>query len=449
MSALLASPPRPAPARSASAPAEPELRLAAVPDGIETLDGPDALAAARPDLEHLLAIGAAAPAHGPAALAAWWSAHGAGRAPRVTTLHRQGRAVGTAVACIDRLRLGPVALRLGRLAGADGIPGLGAAAATGAEEAATVLAAAAHDLLDAGCDAVLLGPIPDHDGVLGATAARCAEFATLRCRREVGTRRRIDLSRGVAGWIDDLPRRARRGLATWRRRLARIEECESIVFTDPDDAMIEFDELVALHEAQRASQGGGIYRRCPDAIAHHRALVAARAAEGAVRLHQLAVGAKVVARHLVIVEGTQAWCPVAARATGPGIDRCGPGRLGLAALLEELAAEGVRSLDLGPVIGRRGDRVIASGTVGAAGTTDAPCRDDLGAGHEPLGALMLVAPTPSRETAFLAATATTRLLGRLHDGAWRRGVMPLLARRWPSLDGPTPRWRERCAALER
>lgn len=347
----------------------------------------------------------------PAWCRAWWRHYGAGREAHALMVETNGALAGIVPLCVGDLRLGPLRLRLARLAGSDSTqvvcdPPLPRDSAENAIEPMLE-----HLFGDLRCDLAVFGPLPEESATLAALRAAARRRPDLACilhDRPAGCRTVIDLPESFEAYLCTLSANQRAGVRKEMRRLeARGATTE--ILRDPDDALAAIEELIALHGAQWRSTGRlGHFGDWPGAAEFHRSLVGSLAAAGRVRMLRLALphgeahGASAIQYAQVL--GDRAHCVLSARDTGSGTEGLGLGRVSLARMIEALIAEGVRSADVG------------------VGHYDYKQR--LGGRERPLRTLAIAAARPSSRTRARAAAAAASLLDRVYYRAWYCRLRP-------------------------
>jgi len=343
----------------------------------------------------------------------WWDHYGAHRDARVFIFRQAETLVGIVPMCIERLRLGPISLRLARIIGADftqavcDLPFRTHHGACIFQELVRQLIT--HD----GCDAILFSPL---SGVSPRTAllrTLCQEPSPLvfLARDRVSTQfATIDLPDTADAYRRSLSKTQRYTLRKGWDLLTSDFAVSLDAVATPEDALTEFDEFVCMHNAQWHQQGKlGHFGDWPRSESFNRALVAAHAEMGRVRFFRLFSGNRVVARQYCFVLGNQCYWRLPARAIGPEWQQYGLGRLSVVKMLEQLVAEGVRAVEAG--MGRY------------------EYKRRLGARQHNARSILLVRNSRTARARTRLATAAAAMLDRVYYKLWYLRLAPHVPRR--------------------
>jgi CelD/BcsL family acetyltransferase involved in cellulose biosynthesis len=282
---------------------------------------------------------------------AWWTHYRGRREPRVYLFRDGDELVGVAPMCIDRLRLGPLSLRIAKIMGSDhtqvvcDLPVRPTWADAACEELLRRL------MIDERCEAVHFGPLPAAGprlAALRAASRRRPDLARLHRDRVITQHGTIDLPDTFDDYIRSLSRNQRANIRKDIRRLEDDFEVRVEMVEDPDELVSELNEFVRMHGRQWRSVGRcGHFGDWPDAEGFHRSLVRAMRGMGRVRFLRLRADDRIVARQYAYVFGDTCHCRFAARAPGDRWRRYGLGRISLVKLIEHMIGEGIRRLDVG------------------------------------------------------------------------------------------------------
>jgi CelD/BcsL family acetyltransferase involved in cellulose biosynthesis len=284
--------------------------------------------------------------------AAWWHHYGRDREARIFIAQKNGRLVGLLPMCIERLRLGPVTLRLARLIGSDSTHAV-CDPPVDVDHCGPMMAGAIERLMgEDACDAVVFSPLAGDAPRVSALRAFCRqphEWIRLVHDRIVGLYATIPLPKSIGEYERSLSKKQRYALRRGWADLVRASNAIVETVAEPERALPAFDEFARLHTEQWRAQGRlGHFADWPDALAFNRSLVASLAPEGRVRLTRLVADGELLASEYGLLFGRRGHWRLSARATHPRWNECGLGRLGLAKMLEAMIGEGVRSVEAGP-----------------------------------------------------------------------------------------------------
>jgi CelD/BcsL family acetyltransferase involved in cellulose biosynthesis len=281
----------------------------------------------------------------------WWAHYGAEREARIFVFRDENGLAGVAPMYIDRVRLGPVSLRVAKIMGADSTPGL-CDVPVRDMWAETVIDELLSRLIgDEGCEALLLGPISDASGraaAVGAAAGRQADLVTALRDRVVAQHTTITLPRTADDYVASLSRNLRHNVRKGWRRLNREHDVQVDPVADPEQVHDELNAFIDMHTDQwRARNKLGHFGDWPGAWGFHHDLVAALGTSDRVRLLRLTAGDTVIARQYAFVFADTCTCRLSARDVDPRWDTYGPGLLSLLSLFEDAIDEGMRTIDAG------------------------------------------------------------------------------------------------------
>ncbi|MDY7108506.1 MAG: GNAT family N-acetyltransferase [Planctomycetota bacterium] len=348
--------------------------------------------------------------------AVWWHHYGGDREARIFIAEEDNRLVGILPMCIDRLRLGPVTLRLARLIGSDSThvvcdPPLDV------DHARAMLEAVMRRLIaEDECDAVLFGPLADDSPRSGAVREFCRrprKDVRLLRDRVLGPYASIPLPESIEEYERSLSKKQRYRLRHGWSRLRSENGAVARTVCEPDRALAAFDRFARLHAEQWQGRGRlGHFADWPGALEFNRSLVAAMAREGRVRFCRIVAGDTLLSDEYCFLFGRRAHWRLSARRIDPRWDEHGLGRLGLAQMLQTMISEGVGGVEAGP--GRY------------------PYKRRLGAVEHDLRSMLLVRDETSSRRRAVVATRLADLLDRVYYRLWYLR----LARRFPPARRP-------------
>jgi CelD/BcsL family acetyltransferase involved in cellulose biosynthesis len=281
----------------------------------------------------------------------WWRHYGRGRALRLFIFRANGRLVGLAPMFVERVRLGPVSLKLGKRIGSDyalTIFSLPIMADFVEMAYARVLSA----LIGSDqCDAVWIGFCPGDDPTLPGLRAAVRSLGGLVSMisdSSSSPHTVFHLPTTFDAYVQSLDSRQRQN---YRRRLKLLEAAYTVereVFADSALAEDSFAEFRLSHVKQWNAEGKlGHFEDWPDAAAFNADLVDCLSKCRRFRMIRLKANGTVVSQQYAFVYGDRCFWRLPARATEVEFQKFGLGVLGLVQLVEAMIGEGVRSIEAG------------------------------------------------------------------------------------------------------
>jgi CelD/BcsL family acetyltransferase involved in cellulose biosynthesis len=306
----------------------------------------------RRDWDHLVASSGAPIYHSFDWCAIWWRHYGAGREARIFLFERAGRPIAILPMCIERLRLGPITVRLARFIGSDSTPAV-CDPPLDAGRSEVILDQVIERLIGRDrCHVILFGPLADDSPRTAALRAFChrSSETVVLLRDHVPARyATIPLPAPDDSFERSLSKKQRYSLRKGWELLKGAFDVREETITDPQEALGELDAFTRMHRAQWTQQGRpGHFADWPAAESFNRSLVAALAPAGAVRFHRLIADGQVLTRQYCLLFGDRGHWRLSARVMGPQWDAYGLGRLGLWKMLQGLTIEGLHSVEAGP-----------------------------------------------------------------------------------------------------
>lgn len=281
--------------------------------------------------------------HTPRYLAVWERMLGERAAPRVRTLHRDGRLVGVVPEALERAGspTGPTEI-LRFLGGTEVTDYLGPVARP--EDRDDVVAAYLDALAaDVDWDELVTGGLPG-DTVWPDAVLRHAQrhgFELIEDTVE-DVCPRVDLAGGYEAYLDRLPGKQRHELRRKARKLARDAGELRMVEVPPEDVVERLDAFFEM-AVENESAKAGFFRKDP-MREFFRELAREFGEERIFRLHLLDVGGRPGAATISLVHGRE-W-GLYNSAFDPALRMLAPGMVQVGQLIETAASEGHTVFDL-------------------------------------------------------------------------------------------------------
>jgi CelD/BcsL family acetyltransferase involved in cellulose biosynthesis len=282
----------------------------------------------------------------------WWRHYGQGRKLRLFVFRQENRLVGLAPMFIERLWLGPVAIRIAKRVSSDFAMDVFALPVS-TKWSNSIYSQIVSRLVETEkCDAVWFGFLPSEDPSLaslrGVAAVRGGPVVLAR-DAEVGVHTCFHLPDGFDAYVVGLERSARQN---YRRRLNLLKKTFDVkqgVVSDPTDPLTEFRAFRAFHTKQWEAEGKpGHFGDWPNSDAFNQDLVTQFAKLGRFRMLHLYADGSAIATQYAFTFGPNCYWRLPARTTEKDMGRFGLGVLGLMQLLEQMSHEGIRRIEAGP-----------------------------------------------------------------------------------------------------
>jgi len=311
------------------------------------LDQPAALASLQVEWQQLAATTGADIFLTPDWFALWWQHFGAGCRLACLVVRQGGALTGLLPFCIDSIRLGPIRLRVARLAGTDPhcmvftlpvLPEIGPH---------VLRQACDHLLASAGCDAISLTPLSERAGFRPWIIPAAGQQVT---DRPAGTHVMFELPDSFDAYMAGLSKNRR---AQVRRDLRGLESRYAMQtrVIRPDAAA--FAEFVGFHNRQWQAVGkGGHFEDWPGSAAFYSA-VAERSRPGwGVRFDlQDGTGADggpvPLAANFQLISGPTAHWRLPARTLDSEAEKLSIGKAAVVLMIEGLISSGIRRIEAG------------------------------------------------------------------------------------------------------
>jgi CelD/BcsL family acetyltransferase involved in cellulose biosynthesis len=281
----------------------------------------------------------------------WWRHYGENRRLRIYVLRRGRRLVGVAPMFIERVRLGPVSLKIGKRVGADfaltifALPLAPNCADIAYAELITRL------IVSEKCDAVWFGLMPGNDTTANNLREACCELqelVTVARDAPAGPHTLFHLPDSFDAYLAGLDKRQRQNYRRDTNLLSRTFKVESDVVKDPLQAQEVFADFKSAHDRQWQAEGKlGHFGDWPRSDLFNADLTNELSRLGRFRMVRIVADGRVVAWQYAFVFGDCCFWRLPARVAENELARFGLGRLGLIQLIEAMIAEGVHRIEAG------------------------------------------------------------------------------------------------------
>ncbi len=282
----------------------------------------------------------------------WWEHYGGSRALHIFSTRPAGQLGGVLPLLLDRVRLGPVSLRVARIVGSDFTPGI-YNPPIDSSLVAPLITSAAGSLLSAGaCDVICLGPLsaglPGFAALHEAVARERPEFVLAR-DASVGVHMHVQLPSTFDEYLASLSKQQRKSYRRkWRDLTAAHTTREEIVADPGDELPAAFEAMVELHARQWQARGApGHFGDWPSARAFHRDVVAQQARCGRSRLVNMFCDDTLVGARYAYLLGGRWYAWLSARRVGAPWDDFSLGNVGLVRAISSAIDAGATWMDLG------------------------------------------------------------------------------------------------------
>lgn len=306
------------------------------------LTDPSGIAASADEWQALAEVAGAEVYQRPDWITVWLAHFGQGRRLACLVARADGALVGMLPFVIERHWLGPVPLRIARLAGID--PNcIVFRLALQPDQAEPVLREAmAHLIGVERCIAVSFTPVSGLSPHLAALQGLNGFALHLE---PAGNHVVFDLSEGFETYLGALTKK-RRG--QFRRDVKSLVDDYGMVGDDFAPTTADFDSFVSFHNRQWQAVGkGGHFSDWPGSAAFYRDLAFRTRPSKLVRMDRLLGTDGPLAEQFSLVGGTTAHWRLPARRLDPDVERLSVGKVALLVMLERMAAEGITRIEAG------------------------------------------------------------------------------------------------------
>jgi CelD/BcsL family acetyltransferase involved in cellulose biosynthesis len=281
----------------------------------------------------------------------WWRHYGQQRSLRLYTFREGSRLVGLAPMFIERVRLGPVSLKIAKRVGADF-----AMTVFALPLAADYVEIAYGELITRliegeNCDAIWFGFMPGNDPTIGGLRQACRSLKELMIVARdapAGPHTLFRLPDSFEAYLAGLDSRQRQNFQRRFKLLKKSYKVESDTVQYSSEAEGAFADFKALHDNQWKAQGKlGHFGDWPGSELFNKELVSALSQLGRLRVVRLIADQRVLSYQYTFIFGDCCYWRLTARGAEREWDRFGLGILGLVHLIEAMTKEGVRRIEAG------------------------------------------------------------------------------------------------------
>lgn len=279
-------------------------------------------------------------------LAVWWPHFGAGRRLACLVAYAGGVLVGLLPFALERIWLGPLPLRIARLAGTDPHCVIFQLALDPAWAGEVLLAATRHLTGPLGCSAVSFTPVSDLAAHLAPLQSLSAQDAGLAVLGEPdGVHVVFDLPATFDAYLESLTKK-RRG--QFRRDVRGLSD----LFGMTSDCLIPdaaaFAEFVAFHNQQWQAVGhGGHFVDWPGSTAFYCDLAARTADARWIQMDRLNGTDGPLATEFSLEAGPTVHWRLPARRLDPDVERLSAGKVVFILMFQRLIEAGIRRVEAG------------------------------------------------------------------------------------------------------
>lgn len=282
----------------------------------------------------------------------WWKHYSDARRLLVFLFHVNDELVGIVPIFHERLRLGPVRVRVAKLLASDHVYAL-CDPPIAREHATQIIEIVAGEVFDKHhCDALCLSPLCSSNGSseLATEILDSSSRLIRRAHNRVASVHTIlTLPESFDEYLESLGRKSRYNYKRYWRRLCERFEIDEEVRSDPDRVEEAFEEFWRMHRTQWADKGKlGHFGDWPGSLEFHRELVASQAEMGNCRLYRITADGQVISSRYGFRFGEHLHSLLPARLVGEQWDRFGIGQISAVRMIKAAIEEGIRTIEAGP-----------------------------------------------------------------------------------------------------
>jgi len=280
----------------------------------------------------------------------WWHHYSSDRRLCLFVFREGSRLVGLAPMFVEKVRLGPINIRLAKRVGADFTLTMFSLPLVPAHTEAIYRKLVEALIEKERCDAIWFGFMPGDDPTIAHLRNACQSYDHITIMRDApaGPHTVFDLPADFSAYLANLEKRQRQNYRRDNNLLDKNFEIRVDVIKDPSDALSAFLDFKALHRQQWKEEGkSGHFGDWPDSEAFNTKLVSELSRLGRFRMVRTLADDHVVALQYAFVFGDVCYWRLPARTVRPEFKRFALGRLGLTQLIEIMIDERVRHIEAG------------------------------------------------------------------------------------------------------
>jgi CelD/BcsL family acetyltransferase involved in cellulose biosynthesis len=281
----------------------------------------------------------------------WWRHYGQGRALRILAFRAADELVGVVPLVLERSWVGPLPVRLARLAGSDSTLAVLRPAVRDEHAVAVFRETIKRALDEFQCEALSLARL---SGVLSTSEdvrAACRELGgavRILADRAVNTHVVFRLPASLAEYLQSLSTNERHQFRRCERRLGEAGAVATRYLRTPDELVEAIEGFAELHHKQWSHVGRlGHFGDWPDSLAFTRDLIRCFGPQGRVEIGEVRVDDRVVAMEFFLRLGRMANWRLRARDPDPEWEKRGVGRVAMLREWESMIAQGVEQIEAG------------------------------------------------------------------------------------------------------
>ncbi len=281
----------------------------------------------------------------------WWSYYGSNRNLQIYLFRNGKDVVGIVPMFYERIWLGPVWMRIGKLLCSDFTTALCNPPVQGEISKDIYEIIIKHLIIECRCDAVWFGPLGGNYGTMESLQAtrKSLENLTVVTRKTIFAPHTLfSLPDTFDLYLQSLDKQER---GNFRRSMKHLVESYSVdvkIIRDEDQAVKEFVNFKEMHDLQWQSEGRlGHFGDWPKSTAYTLDLIRSQARLGRLRLVRISANGEILCYQLCFTFGGCYFWRLPARVTGREWDRYGLGRIGLVKMIEVAIEEGIDRIEAG------------------------------------------------------------------------------------------------------
>lgn len=281
----------------------------------------------------------------------WWRYYGEQRELHLLLFYQGDILIGIVPAFIEKLRLGPVGLRVAKSVGSDHTIQLCNLPVPLRHLAEVTILTLGHFIGTEHCDLVVFGPLSGQTGQpdtliqarpLTQEPAWKVETASRYCNTY------FSLPGSFNAYLSSLGGHYRENFRRTFSKLSTSHQVVCDVVSAPAECLAEYDTFRRLHNLQWQTDGKlGHFTDWPEAEDFNRTLVRTLGERGQARFHRILVDGRVVSSQYGFVFGDTYYWRLPARVLGKEWDKLGLGKMAVVKMIESLISEGRHTIEAG------------------------------------------------------------------------------------------------------